>query len=64
MPKMKPCKGILSRMRVTKNGKVVRPSAGTAHRKAIKNAKRRRQLRRIKPLSPTAAKLVKKLIGA
>lgn len=63
MPKFKPVKGILKRMRVTKNGKVVCRSAGRAHRRAVKSAKRLRRLHRTHSLHPRAAKLVRKLVG-
>ena len=63
MPKQKPCKGLVKRVRVTKNGKVVRVSSGVGHRKAVKSAKRKRRLRRVKPLSPVTARQVKKLLG-
>ncbi len=62
MPKQKPCKGVRSRVRVTKNGKVVSKSAGVSHRRAIKTPKRRRQLKRTRPLHPTAAKKLKGLL--
>lgn len=63
MPKMKPCKGLRKRVRITKNGKVVSKSAGSSHRRAVKNAKQRRRVDRTRPLHPTAAKIVKKLIA-
>jgi large subunit ribosomal protein L35 len=63
MPKFKPNKGVLKRVRVTRNGKVVVVGAGTEHRMANKNAKRKRRMKRHKPLSNTAAREVKRLIG-
>ena len=64
MPKQKPSKGLTSRVRVTKNGKVVSKSCGSVHRRVVKSPKRRRRLRKIRPLHPTAAKIIKKLICA
>ncbi len=63
MPKQKPCKGLLSRVRVTKKGKVMSKACGSTHRRVVKTAKQRRQKRRIRALHPTAAKAVKALIG-
>lgn len=62
MPKQKPCKGLRSRVRVTKNGKVVSKSCGSVHRKVVKSPKRRRQLKRIRVMDNTAAKKIKKLL--
>ncbi|MBP5233403.1 MAG: 50S ribosomal protein L35 [Planctomycetes bacterium] len=62
MPKLKPCKAMRSRVRVTKNGKVVSKSCGTVHRRVVKSPKKRRQLKRIRVLDNTAAKKVRKLL--
>ena len=63
MPKYKPCKGVAKRVRVTRNGKVVSTSSGSGHRKAVKNQKRKRRLRRNRPLDPVAARQAKELLG-
>jgi ribosomal protein L35 len=63
MPKLKPCKALRKRVRVTKNGKVVGKSSGTVHRRVVKTPKRRRQLKRIRVLDNVAAKIVKKMLG-
>jgi len=63
MPKFKPCKGILKRVRITKNGKVVSRGAGVGHRKVVKTKKQKRRLRRARPLDPVAARICRKLIG-
>jgi len=63
MPKQKPCKGLLRRVRVTKNGKVMSKQSGSTHRRVVKTAKQRRQKRRIRALHPTAAKIIKAQIG-
>ncbi len=62
MPKQKPNKGLRRRVRITKNGKVVSKSCGSVHRRVIKSPKRRRRLRRLRALHPTAAKTIKKLL--
>ncbi len=45
MPKMKTRKGVAKRMRITKNGKVMRRKAGLRHLLSSKSRKRKRQLR-------------------
>lgn len=45
MPKKKPKKSVVKRMRLTKNGKVVRRRSGKEKFLAHKPAKRRRRLR-------------------
>ncbi len=61
MPKQKPCKGLVKRVRITRNGKVVSISSGSGHRKSRKSTKRNRMLKRGKPLSKVAAKMVRNL---
>lgn len=46
MPKLKTHKGLKARVRLTKNGKVVRRHAGKSHLMAHKRGKKVRQLRR------------------
>lgn len=62
MPKQKSVKGLVKRVRVTKNGKVLSASAGSQHRRAIKNAKQRRRVSGTRPMSPTAAKAIRKVM--
>ncbi len=45
MPKLKTNKSVAKRVRVTKNGKVVRNRPGRRHLLSCKNSKRRRHLR-------------------
>ncbi len=45
MPKMKTRKGVTKRVRVTKNGKIMRRKAGLRHLLSSKSRKRKRQLR-------------------
>jgi len=62
MPKMKTHKGLKARVRVTRNGKLVRRKSGTSHLMSSKNAKRRRSLGR--PAGINNAKLVRTLTRA
>ena len=52
MPKQKTKKAVAKRMRLTKNGKVVRGNMMTRHLKASRSSKRRRALRRKSLVSP------------
>ena len=63
MPKQKTIKGMAKRFRVTRNGKVVSASAGSMHRRVIKTAKQKRRLQGTRALHPTAAKIVKDVMG-
>lgn len=56
MPKLKTNKSIAKRVRVTKNGKVIRNRAGRRHLLSVKNSKRRRHLRTKAQVNPTYAK--------
>ncbi len=47
MPKMKTHKGIAKRVRVSKNGKVLRNSVGRRHLMSHKSSKVRRRLRKV-----------------
>ncbi|MBL8763718.1 MAG: 50S ribosomal protein L35 [Phycisphaerae bacterium] len=62
MPKHKPHKGLLKRMRVTKTGKVKHKSAGSKHLKSHKSPNRLRRLRKDKFLSNAEAKSMEKLL--
>ena len=46
MPKNKPHKGLLKRIKISKTGKVSHKSCGTGHLKSGKTSKRLRQLRK------------------
>lgn len=46
MPKHKPCKGLLKRVKVTGTGKVSFRRSNTGHLKSVKSAKRLRNLRK------------------
>ena len=63
MPKQKPVKGLVKRVRVTKNGKVMAKGAGSSHRRVIKSAKQRRKLSKVRPIEKTAAKQIRQGLG-
>ena len=63
MPKGKPCKGLVKRVRVTGTGKVLAKGSGSTHRRVVKTAAARRRVRQKRPLHPTAANIVKSALG-
>ena len=63
MSKIKTRKSLTSRLRITKNGKVLRRQSFRRHLKASKSAKRLRNLKRVVELTGHMAKKVKKILG-
>jgi len=63
MPKLKPCKGLVKRVRVTKNGKVLARGCGSVHRRVRKSSKQKRRLYKSHVLSADGVKGIKKLLG-
>jgi len=63
MPKLKTCKSIKKRFRITATGKVKHRCAGTSHLAVRKSKKRRRQLRGTTVLDSTEADGIKKALG-
>lgn len=63
MPKLKTRKAVAKRVRVTRNGKVLRHRAGKRHLLSSKNARRRRRLRRVVGVAPGEARRIKRLLG-
>ena len=63
MPKLKTNKALAKRVKVTKNGKVMRPHAGKSHLNSSLSPKRRRQLRRKGQVRRTFAKRMLKALG-
>ena len=63
MPKLKTRKGISKRIRVTRNGKLVRRHAWKSHLLEHKSAKRKRAFRQEQPVSPADAKQVRRALG-
>ena len=63
MPKLKTCKGMKKRIKLTKRGKIKRRRSGAGHLMSGKKAKRRRSLRRWADASPGDKRRILKLIG-
>jgi ribosomal protein L35 len=61
MPKVKSRKIITSRLRLTKNGKLLRRQSFRRHLKASKSKKRLKNLKRIIELKGPLAKKIKKI---
>jgi large subunit ribosomal protein L35 len=59
MPKMKSCKAVSKRIKMTANGKLFRRKPCKSHLMSAKNAKRRRALRH--PAEITSKPFIKKL---
>ena len=63
MPKLKTRKGISKRIRVTRNGKLIRRHAWKSHLLEHKSAKRKRAFRSPQLLDPADAKQVRRALG-
>ena len=63
MPKLKTRKGIIKRIRVTRNGKLIRRHAWKSHLLEHKSAKRKRAFRSPQLLDPADAKQVRRSLG-
>ncbi|MCL2819153.1 MAG: 50S ribosomal protein L35 [Actinomycetia bacterium] len=64
MPKMKTHKGAAKRVRVTKNGKLMRGKAYTSHILTKKSPKRKRNFRKEGPISAADTKMIKRKLGS
>lgn len=62
MPKQKTRKAVAKRMRLTKNGKVIRGNQMTRHLKSARSSKRRRALRRKSVAAPGIARAMRALL--
>ncbi|HEY8536622.1 MAG TPA: 50S ribosomal protein L35 [Vicinamibacterales bacterium] len=62
MPKLKTHKGAAKRFKKTGTGRIVRASAFKRHILTSKSRKRKRTLRRSKPVSPNDAAAVKRML--
>lgn len=62
--KLKSRKSISKRLKITKNGKIVRRQSFRRHLKAGKTSKRLRNLKRMKELTGYYAKKIRKATGA
>ena len=58
--KAKTRKSVLKRFKITKTGKVLRRLVGQMHYRAKNSGKKRRNLRRLREMSPEEAKKIKK----
>ena len=63
MPKLKTQKGIAKRIRVTKNGKLVRASAFKSHLLQHKSQKRKRKFANKQLVSKADSKTVRRALG-
>ncbi len=62
MPKLKTNKGARKRLKLTKNGKLMRYKPGRRHILTSKSSKRKRKMRRCMELLGMEAKITKKLL--
>lgn len=63
MPKQKTHSGTKNRVRVTKNGKVLRRHAGTSHLLQHKSASRKRRFAGVEVVDKTQVKNIKRKLG-
>ena len=63
MPKLKTRKGLSDRIRVTRNGKLVRRHAWKSHLLEHKSAKRKRAFRSAQHVAAADAKTVRRALG-
>jgi large subunit ribosomal protein L35 len=63
MPKLKTRKGMAKRIRVTRNGKLVRKHAWKSHLLEHKSQKRKRAFRSTTSVSPSDSKEVRRALG-
>ena len=63
MPKQKPNKSLIKRVRVTRTGKVMAKGAGGRHKRAVKSSVQKRRLSKIRPLEGAAVKQIRLGLG-
>ena len=63
MPKIRTRKGLAKRIRITRNGKLMRAHAWKGHNFSKKSQKRKRAYRQSQPVAPADAKLVRRGLG-
>jgi len=63
MPKLKTCKALRKRVRVSKKGKILRSHAGKSHLNSGLSPKRRRQLRRKALIAAGFRRRMKRALG-
>jgi large subunit ribosomal protein L35 len=64
MPKLKTHKGMAKRIRITRNGKLIRAHALKSHLLEKKSSKRKRNYRAAQAASPADATQIRRLLGA
>lgn len=62
MPKLKTCKGVAKRCKVTKSGKVKRQKEGARHILTKKTRKRKRNLKKATTVDKTIEKKIRALL--
>ena len=63
MPKLKPHKGLLKRVKITATGKILRHKASKRHLMSAKNSRRRRSLGRPALVDGTNVKVIRRLLA-
>jgi len=64
VPKLKRRKGLSDRIRITRNGKLIRKHAWKSHLLEHKSAKRKRAFRSAQAVAPADYKQVRRSLGA
>lgn len=63
MPKQKPHKGLLKRVKLSATGKILRRQAGKGHLMTTKSSRRRRRLSKVAQVHPTNVKTIRRLLA-
>ncbi len=63
MPKQKPCKALVKRVRVTRTGKVMAKGAGGRHKRVVKSPAQKRRLSKVRPLEGAAVRQIRAGLG-
>jgi large subunit ribosomal protein L35 len=63
MPKMKTNKSVAKRIKVTGTGRLMRRKPGSGHLRSHKSPSRLRRFRKDKELSPSFARVARRLLG-
>ena len=63
MPKLKPHKGLLKRVKISATGKILRHKAGKRHLMSAKTSQRRRRLGKTAKVDGTNVKVIRRLLA-
>ena len=63
MPKQKTHKGLSKRVKITATGKINRKRCGGGHLMSVKNAKRRRRIKKVAVITGMAAQAIRIQLG-